>query len=198
MKEIIIPVLLFTLTMTITPGPNNMLLTASGALFGFKRTVPFIGGIVLGIMSQLLLSSLGLGVLFNHYPMIQKIMKIAGSLYIFYLAFKIAFSNTRASDKGVNEKPLSLMQGALFQYLNPKAYVMTITAMSVYPLSGELYRASTVFILCSFLVIMPVSISLWAGFGTLINQYVNQDKNRSVINIILGGVTAVSALFLLV
>jgi threonine/homoserine/homoserine lactone efflux protein len=122
MEKIILPVILFVLTMTITPGPNNMLLTASGAQFGFKRSLPFIIGIVLGILSQLLLSALGLGILFNRFPIIQNILKISGSLYILFLAIKIAFPRSDKSDETQKNRPMSLLQGAAFQYLNPKAY----------------------------------------------------------------------------
>lgn len=199
MKEIIIPVLLFTLTMTITPGPNNMLLTASGARFGFMRTIPFIGGIVLGIISQLLLSALGLGYLFEHYPLAQKVLKAAGSIYILYLAWKIAFPPGKSRKGGDTiEEPMNLLQGALFQYLNPKAYIMTMTAMSVYPLQGELYLRSTLFILISFIVVCPVSISLWAAFGSLLKSFMYEGKHTAKVNMFLGAATAFSIVFILI
>lgn len=198
MKNIIIPVLLFTLTMTITPGPNNMLLTASGARFGFRKTLPFIGGIVLGIISQLLLSALGLGYLFEHYPLAQKILKITGSLYILFLAYHIANpSDSHRKGSQSIQKPIQLVQGALFQYLNPKAYIMTITAMSVYPLQGELYLRSSLFILLSFVVICPLSISLWAAFGTLLKVFMKEGKHAGKVNIFLGVITAFSVVFIL-
>ena len=87
MYAIILPVFLFTLSMTITPGPNNMLLTASGARFGYRRTLPLIGGIVLGIISQLVLSALGLGVLFESIP----VLKIFYKCLLFY-SFRIHFN----------------------------------------------------------------------------------------------------------
>lgn len=197
MKEIVFPVLLFVFTMTATPGPNNMLLTASGARFGFRRTLPFIAGIVLGIFTQLILSALGLGYLFHYFPIARIILKITGSVYILYLAIKIA----RPSQKGMKEnsvdKPVPMLQGALFQYLNPKAYLMTITAMSVYPLQGDLYIPSALFILVSFLVICPLSISAWAGFGAFLKKIMKDGKHAARINLCLGGITALSIVFIL-
>ena len=198
MKSIVIPVLLFVLTMTVTPGPNNMLLTASGARFGYRRTLPFIAGIVLGIISQLILSALGLGYLFQHYPLAQKVLKIAGSAYILYLAVKIALPSGKSKKKGENvEEPMHLIQGALFQYLNPKAYIMTITAMSVYPLQGDMYFRSSMFILLSFLLICPLSISLWAGFGSLLKKVMKEGRYAGRLNLFLGGITALSVVFIL-
>lgn len=193
-----IPVLLFVLTMTITPGPNNMLLTASGARFGFRKTIPFIVGIVLGIISQLILSALGLGSLFQHFPLAQKILKICGSIYILYLAVKIAIPSKKVQKDGdLFDKPMHMLQGALFQYLNPKAYIMTITAMSVYPLKGEMYFRSSLFILLSFLIICPISISMWAGFGSLLKKVMKDGKYARRVNLLLGGITALSVVFIL-
>ena len=198
MKSIVIPVLLFVLTMTATPGPNNMLLTASGARFGFRKTLPFIYGIVLGIISQLILSALGLGYLFQQFPPAQKILKIAGSVYILFLAFKIAMpSGHSKKDSDKIEEPMHLLQGALFQYLNPKAYIMTITAMSVYPLPGDMYFRSSLFILLSFLIICPISISLWAGFGSLLKKVMKEGQYAGRVNLFLGGITALSVVFIL-
>jgi threonine/homoserine/homoserine lactone efflux protein len=198
MKSIVIPVLLFVLTMTATPGPNNMLLTASGARFGFRRTLPLIAGIVLGIISQLILSALGMGYLFQLFPLAQKVLKITGSAYILYLAVKIGMSPGKGNkDDEKVEEPMHMLQGALFQYLNPKAYIMTITAMSVYPLQGDMYFKSSLFILLSFLIICPLSISIWAGFGSLLKKVMKEGRYAGKVNLFLGGITALSVVFIL-
>ncbi|MDC7231856.1 MAG: LysE family translocator [Spirochaetales bacterium] len=198
MNNIYFPVLLFTVTMTATPGPNNMLLTASGARFGYRKTLPLIAGITLGIISQLLLSAMGMGYLFQTFPQIQVILKYAGSGYILYLAVKIAFpSQKRKNGNDKVDKPMGIIQGALFQYLNPKAYIMTITAMSVYPLPGDLYEKSALYILLAFLLICPLSISLWAGFGSLLKRIMKDEKTAAPVNLALGCMTAFSVLFIL-
>lgn len=198
MNSIILPVILFTLSMTITPGPNNMLLTASGAQFGFKRTLPFIGGIVLGIASQLILSAMGMGLLFQRFPWLKLVLKIAGSIYLVYLAVKIAFQPRSSAQKDSDQRPMKFLEGAAFQYLNPKAYVMTITAMAVYPLEGSSYLPSAAFILISFLIICPLSISLWAAFGSILNRWMNQEKFRRTLNYSLGAITALSVVFIVI
>ena len=198
MNSIFIPVILFAVTMTITPGPNNMLLTASGARFGYRKTLPFLVGIVLGLQTQLLLCAFGLGVLFRSYPQIQIFLKWAGSGYILYLGYKIAFSGGDGSKGGSQSKPMTFLQGALFQYLNPKAYIMSLTAMSVYPLQGEKFILSSFFILFCFLMITPLCISLWAGFGTVLKKGLKSGRQGRLVNLSLGLITAVSVVFILI
>ncbi len=197
MKSILFPVILFTLSMTVTPGPNNILLTASGARFGYKKTMPLIAGIVLGLLSQLILSAWGLGYLFQEFPLFKNVLKVAGTAYILYLAFKIAFKSRVNSSEDHNQKPLTTLQGAAFQYLNPKAYIMSITAMSVFPLEGQDFLPSALLIIASFLVITPLSISVWAYFGSLLNKLFPPGKSRQKMNFLLGGITAASAVFII-
>jgi threonine/homoserine/homoserine lactone efflux protein len=195
---IILPVFLFALSMTITPGPNNMLLTASGARFGYRRTLPLIGGIVLGIVSQLVLSALGLGILFERLPLVKNLLKLFGVLYLLYLAYRIAFTSGKEGRTEKAQRPLNLIEGAGFQYLNPKAYIMSITAMSVYPLEGQLYIPSALLIIGFFIVITPLSISLWAGFGTLLGRVMSSTRYARGVRMLLGGMTAASVVFIVI
>ncbi len=196
MKSILLPVILFVLSMTITPGPNNMLLTATGARFGYRKALPLVAGIVLGLLSLLILSALGLGILFQEYPVIKSILKVTGTLYILYLAFSIAFKRKGQSHKEESAKPLNILQGAAFQYLNPKAYIMCITAMSVFPLSGADYLPSALLIIACFLVITPFSVSVWAYFGSVLNRIFPPGRSRKRMDYFLGSLTAASAVFI--
>lgn len=192
-----IPVILFAVTMTVTPGPNNLLLTATGARFGFRACLPLITGIVLGLISQLLLIFAGLGTLFIRFPGLQNMLKWAGSVYILYLAFRIAFSTGKKETSGHLDHAPGLLQGLAFQYLNPKAYIMTLTAISVYSLPDEKYLGSALFIILCFFIITPFSISLWAGFGSLLNQWMTQERYRKFFRFTLGGLTASSIVFII-
>ena len=197
MTSMMASLFLFTLTMTVTPGPNNMLLTASGARFGYRRTLPFLWGIVLGIQSQLFLCTLGLGMLFYSFPSVRIILKLIGCCYIIFLAYKIAFSGKEDTKIENRDQPMSFIQGALFQYMNPKAYIMCITAMSVYSVQGETFFSSGALVLISFLFITPFSISLWAGFGTLLKRVMKKERMRRILNIGLGSLTLISVLFII-
>ncbi len=198
METILIPVLLFAITMSITPGPNNMLLTASGASYGYRRTIPFICGIVAGLVSLLALSALGLGALFESVPVLRTILKVAGSAYLVYLAFRIAFSSPGKTGTVSRERPMSFLEGAAFQYLNPKAYIMTVTAMSVYTLSGPAYVPSAIVIIAVFVAITPISISLWAGFGTLLGAMMTSPGSSRAVRLTLGALTLGSVAFIVV
>jgi threonine/homoserine/homoserine lactone efflux protein len=111
--------------MSITPGPNNVMLTTSGANFGFGRTLPHIGGIVFGCAAQTYMLCLGFGVVFIMYPWIQEVLKWCGAAYLLYLAWKLVGSKV-AKAKAVT-KPLSFFDAALFQFINPKAWVKATT-----------------------------------------------------------------------
>jgi len=190
------PFLLFALIMTVTPGPNNLMLALSGSRFGFRRTLPLLLGIVAGILSQICLSALGLGLIFERYPAAQKILKIAGSAYILFLAVKTAFPGGGHGPEEGEERTPRFLEGALFQYLNPKAYIMTLTAVSVYALPGERFLPSSLVILATFALVAPLSISLWAGFGAVLGQY-GKGRHSRLINLLLGAGTASTALFIL-
>lgn len=197
-QSFFLPVLLFSISMTATPGPNNMLLTAVGARFGYRRCLPLIAGIVLGLVSQLFLSGFGLGALFLAVPQLRVLLRWAGALYLLYLAFRIASSRTGKEGERSPARPPTLLQGAALQYLNPKAYLMTVTAVTVYAAEGNRYLLSTVLIAILFSVVTPLSVSLWAGFGSLIGRFLSRPGWGRGVNLALGGMTALSVLFLFI
>ena len=197
MKAILLPAILFIFTMSITPGPNNMVLTASGARFGYVRTLPLLMGILTGMQSLLFLSALGLGALFEEFPLFHRGLKFAGTAYILYLAAKIAFFSHGSGEEKEVDKPLSLLQGILLQYINPKAYIMAVTVVSVYPQKGDLYWPSLILIALIFTVIPFFSISLWTGFGSLLSRWMVNERTGKPVGYVLGGLTAASAVFII-
>ncbi|MBN1499864.1 MAG: LysE family translocator [Spirochaetes bacterium] len=196
MKSIIIPVILFSFSMSITPGPNNIMVTASGAKFGFKRTFPHIIGIILGMSFLYVLCAAGLGAVFFSFPFLKTLLKIAGSVYLVYLAFKIIFSK-KAENKIESGYPLKIHQAAAFQLLNPKALMIPITAISAYTLNGELYVASVAFIILTFIITGTACVSVWAAFGTVIGRMLKNGKAFRVFNIFLGILTGATVLMIL-
>ncbi len=121
----------------ITPGPNNMLLTSTGANFGFMRSIWLMLGIMLGMQSMLLLVAFGVGSLILIYPSLHLALKILGSLYLLWLAWKIATSAYEKLDTNVAPaKPLRLYQGWLLQFLNPKAWLMGLGSVASFSMAG--------------------------------------------------------------
>ncbi len=194
--QFFISVAMFALVMTGTPGPNNVMLTASGANFGFRKTIPHSIGIGLGLMSIVFLLAAGLGVIFQSYPVIQASMKWLGSGYLLYLAWKIAVAEPRSVRNDSSAKPMTCLQAALFQYLNPKAWMMMVTAIGSFSLQGSSYWWSIVVIALIFWIIQLYTSSIWVGFGTFIGQWLSGDKAMSIFNRIMGTMTALCVVFI--
>lgn len=191
MENFIVPLSLFALSMCITPGPNNVMLTASGANFGFRRTIPHILGVGVGMLLMFVLSGFGLGILFENYPLLQQILKYCSISYLFYLSVRIAFAK-RGGDKKETTQPLKVYQATLFQLINPKVLLMAITAMSTFSLSGGDYYKSVGTIIVVFSLVCMPAVSVWAGFGTVIGRVLKGERSLRIFNVSMGILTASS------
>ena len=173
----------FALVTSVTPGPNNLMLLASGVNFGFMRTIPHMFGIAVGFGSLLLSVGLGLGALLVAWPALGLALKAAGAAYLLYLAWKIAGSRTIGS-AGKASKPITLLQAAAFQWVNPKAWMMSITAMALY--ADPLNPGVTVpLVALSFVIVNFPSVSLWAGFGTMLRSFLDRPNRLKWFNIVM-------------
>ena len=181
----------------ITPGPNNMLLTTAGANFGFIRSVPLMTGIMLGMQVMLLLVAFGVGGLILLYPALHLFLKIAGSLYLLWLAWKIA---TAAYEKlEISEappRPMPFWQGGLLQLVNPKAWLMALGAVASFSLAGEAYRSSVVAISIGMALVNLVAGIIWLGFGTLIGSLLRSRRAWKIFNLSMGVLTAACVLLI--
>ena len=186
----------FVLVNTITPGPNNIMLTASGANFGFKRTLPHIAGIIIGVAALNLCTGLGLGALFTQFPLMQHILRVLGSAYLIWLAIKLLNFQHSDDDHDSEARPFSFWQTFFFQYVNPKVWVMVVYANASFSLSGADYWPSVWFITLIFALIGPPSIMLWAGFGQLIRHALKHSRVLKAFNILMAGLTASCVLFI--
>ena len=173
----------FSFVSSVTPGPNNVLLWASGAAFGFRATVRHIIGAALGIGSLALVVAAGVGALVTAVPEIGLVMKVGTSAYLFYLAYQIA--GARALERGELAHPLGLLQAAAFQAINPKAWSFALGAIAAfrpveYPgLGGSLLVALTMTV-----VVVP-SFALWAGSGGALSRLMTGDRTRRIVSIVL-------------
>jgi threonine/homoserine/homoserine lactone efflux protein len=181
--------LVYAFVTSITPGPNNFMLLASGVNFGFVRTVPHMLGIGIGFLVLLLAVGFGLGAVLTAFPVLHTGLKIAGGIYLLYLAWKIAMSRSLADGGEAEVRPIRLIDAATFQWVNPKAWVMAITAVAVYPDPGHPFL-SVVLISIVFAVVMLPSISTWAGFGTALRGFLSDPLRLKWFNIGMGGLLA--------
>jgi len=182
--ELFIAIVTFYFVMFATPGPNNIMLTTSGIKYGFKRTIPHILGIPLGHFVQISSVSLGLGALFQTYPMLQQVLKVAGCLYLFFLAYKM-FGSLNIKESKETGRPLKFYEASLFQFLNPKAWIVAITAVSVFFPKEETYLTGILFIAGIAPIVCLPSISIWALFGSSIRLFISHTKVKKCIEIVL-------------
>lgn len=189
----------FAFVSTVTPGPNNLMLLASGAQYGYRKSLPHMIGIVLGVASLMISTLLGVGALFTVFPVLYTALKVVGIAYLLWLAFKIAIAPTDSLDANpsTNRGPLTWWEGALFQLVNPKAWMMALASVSSFTLPGEQYVESGIAIVVAFAAIGFPCISLWAAVGSKIRRWLGTSFKRRVFNIIMAIITA-STLTLLV
>jgi len=172
---------LFAFTTSITPGPNNMMLFASGVNFGFRRTVPHMLGIGAGFFSLLIGVGFGLGALLHTIPALYTALKFAGGVYLAWIAWKIATSRTLGEGKSGAE-PMSFLSAAAFQWVNPKAWVMAVTAMATYTIP-DIYLASVLIVGLAFALVNVPSVSTWAGFGSALRDWLSDPVRLKWFNI---------------
>ncbi|MDO6618827.1 LysE family translocator [Shewanella sp. 6_MG-2023] len=163
---------LFCATMTGTPGPNNVLLANSGANFGVKQTVPHMIGIRVGQTSLHVAMLLGLGSLFESWPLLHQMLKYASISYLIYLAVKIATQHGRnqASERA---KPITLVEAAFFQWINPKTWMASISLLSAFTISGDLYWTTAIGGVLVFNIVGLLMSLLWVLIGSSISQKLN-------------------------
>jgi threonine/homoserine/homoserine lactone efflux protein len=166
-----------------TPGPNNTLLLASGINYGFRRTVPMIMGVAIGFPFMIGMVGLGLGKVFEVYPATYAALKYIGSAYMLWLAYKILVS--KPSDSADSEsQPLTFAQAALFQWINPKAWVMAVTALSAYTTAAA-YHTGVAIVVSTFVLMGLTSASGWTLFGSSLRHLLNDPRYYRHINALL-------------
>lgn len=154
---------------------------ASGLNHGFKRTIPMILGVAIGFPFMIGMVGLGLGRVFDAVPQLYTIMKIAGAVYMLWLAYKIATSLPAQTGEKAGE-PLTFLQGAAFQWVNPKGWIMAITALSAYTLPSD-YYAGVAIVVATFVLMGITSASGWTLFGASLRHIMNDQRYFRVINV---------------
>jgi threonine/homoserine/homoserine lactone efflux protein len=179
--ELMLAFLGFAFASSVTPGPNNMMLVASGVNFGLRRTLWHVAGINVGFPVMLLLSGLGLGQVFARYPIIYSVLKIVGVLYMLWLAWKIANSGPVGEGREVG-KPMTFWQAAAFQWVNPKAWAMVVGAIAAYTVP-ENYTASLLIITLIYALTGTPGSLVWAAFGAGMRNFLRDPAKVRWFNI---------------
>ncbi len=181
--EILLGLAVFSLVSSITPGPNNLMLMASGANFGFRRTIPHMLGVGLGFTFMVLMVGVGLVQVFDAFPVSYTILKVVSVAYLLYLAWKIGSAAPAEESGDEAGTPLTFIQAALFQWVNPKAWTMALTAISVYSPSQSL--SAVAFVAAVFGVINLPCVSLWTTLGQQMQRVLTNPARLRAFNILM-------------
>ncbi|MEM6408470.1 MAG: LysE family translocator [Pseudomonadota bacterium] len=179
----------FAFVSSITPGPNNLMLMASGANFGFWRTVPHMLGIALGFTLMVFLVGLGLAQVFEAYPVLHDVLKVLSVVYMAWLAWKIANAAT-PGDGEAGGTPMTFLQAAAFQWVNPKAWAMALTAVTVYSFGPSLWAVAAV--AGTFGLVNGPAVSSWTLLGTQLRRVLTNPLRLRVFNWTMAGLLMVS------
>ncbi|MFY8350280.1 LysE family translocator [Pseudoalteromonas sp. SSM20] len=175
--------ILFSISATLTPGPNNILLAYSGANFGFRKTLPHIVGIRIGMTCMHLAMLLGLGKLFEQFPMLHQVLSVFAASYIIYLAIKIARGKPNSSNSSAS--PMTFSQAALFQLVNPKSWAMLLTLVTALTLPNEQYWPSALLGVIVFnLATLPCSF-FWVGVGRYLKGFLQNPQKLKRFNLVM-------------
>ncbi|WP_456619895.1 MULTISPECIES: LysE family translocator [unclassified Bradyrhizobium] len=176
--------LIFMVVMYFTPGPNNIMLLASGLTYGFRRTIPHIAGIVIGFAFMVAAVGLGLGTVFLAYPILQTILKYAGAAYLIYLAAVIAMSGPATPGGDSGRGPMTFWGAAMFQWINAKGWVIVIGTITAYAAIAQFPLNIAIQTLISLLV-GTVSTVVWALFGTALRPVLTSERLVRAFNILM-------------
>lgn len=180
--ETILALSIFAVVTSITPGPNNTMLLASGVNFGYIRTLPHMVGIGAGFFSLLIGVGFGLGALIVSFPAVHLFLKIAGSAYLVWIAWQIGSARSMGEVKETGLKPMTFIQAAAFQWINPKAWFMAITAMTTYADPARPFL-SVLLVGSVFAVINMPTVSTWAAFGSVMRGWLSDPVRLKWFNI---------------
>jgi threonine/homoserine/homoserine lactone efflux protein len=180
--ELLLAFIAFAFVTSVTPGPNNMMLLASGVNFGLRRSLPHMFGISLGFMLLVASVGLGLGQLFEQVPLLYNVLRYLGAAYLLYLAWKIANSGAPDSQSDTAGKPFSFLQAAAFQWVNPKAWIMAIGAITTYT-PQENFVVNVLLIAALFALVNCPSVGLWTVAGSLLRNWLSNARALRIFNV---------------
>lgn len=187
--DLFLALLGFAFVTSVTPGPNNMMLLASGVNFGFRRTLPHMLGISIGHALMVFLVGLGLAGVFKAWPLALTVLKVAAVAYMLWLAWKIAHAGAPGEGR-VKPQPMTFLQAAAFQWVNPKAWAMALGAVSAYVVEPSVWAYAGV--AGAFACVNLPSVSVWAGMGQAVRRWLDGPGRLKAFNWTMAGLLVLS------
>lgn len=193
----LIPLIIFCFSTSITPGPNNLMIMLSGINFGLKRSVPHYLGILFGFSAMIILVGIGLGEVFEQFPQLHPIIKYLGAIYMLYLAWQIIRSDPHLKEAKGSKKPLGFLKPALLQWLNPKAWIMTVGVIAAYTIQdASMMHQIFVISLIYFLIGIPC-VGLWLVSGVALSKFLRNPDHMRRFNWVMGALLALSIVLMI-
>ena len=183
MYDQFLPLILFGIATAFTPGPNNILSSYSGFNFGFKKTIPLMLGVILGWTTMLTVMASGLIIIFQKYIFLQSIIKILGTIFLIYLAYKIAFSSTNGSEN--IKKPVLFFDTFLFQFINPKGVMVAMIAVSTFIDVQNNYLRDATIVIITYFFMAVFSVSSWCLLGKYLRKFATSKNFIKKFNYIM-------------
>lgn len=203
-NELLVAFIGFAFVTSITPGPNNLMVMASGAAFGWRKTLPHILGIAVGFTTIIGSTVLGIGALLERMPELFLALRILGSVWLLWLAWQLAAPALKPSTKegGLNthqpSRPMRVYEAALFQWVNPKAWTMAIGAAAAYTGLAADPVQRTIIMASVFLIVGPLSNSVWVFAGEAIRRFTSQGSSSRFFGLAMAALVIISAALILV
>ncbi len=188
--------MLFMFVAAFTPGPNNLLSSYSGFNFGIKKSLPLICGVTFGFPILIIIINSGLIIVFKKFPILQEIIKIIGSGFILYFAYKIAFNKNSEEQKTKN--PIKFFNMLFFQFINPKAVLFAIIVVSTFINTNESFFRDTIIVLSVALIFSFVSILSWCLLGKFLRRFATNKKFIQTFNYVMSFLLIVCIIMLYV
>ena len=182
--DLLLPLCTFAVVSTITPGPNNTMIMASGLNYGFTRSLPHLFGICLGFSFMIFATGLGLHAVFAQVPMLQVILKYAGAIYLLWLAWKLAHAAPMSAEQAERSRPMSFFGAAAFQWINPKAWVMSVSALTTY--LPQSFVVTDLLLLTGFFFLIGLfCVGCWAFFGVAMRRVLQEPRSVRIFNVVM-------------
>ena len=174
---------LFMFVTSCSPGPNNIVASYSGFNFGFLKTIPHMLGVIFGFTTLVSLTNFGLINIFQKFPIIQEILKYAGSIFLIYLAYKISFSKTSSDNSATN--PVKFIETFFFQFINPKSVIVAVIMVSTYVDNGKNFLIYSFWVIGVAFVFAVISITFWTLLGRFLRRFASNEKFINLFNYVM-------------
>jgi threonine/homoserine/homoserine lactone efflux protein len=189
--DTLLALITFAFVTSFTPGPNNIMLTASGVNFGFERSIPHMLGVEVGFVVLVFAAGCGLGSLFLAMPSLQATLKIVGAVYMLWLAWKVAHAGNAVSRGADRAQPMTFLQAAAFQWVNPKAVLIALGAVALY-IRPETAITDLAIMLAVFAVSTILAVAAWTGGGMALRNLLGDMRRARIFNLVMAALLVAS------